>query len=215
MKVVSISYYLPSTKLFSNVGTVALRSKSGLIDKGNGMSWNSTEDWTKEFEVVKTVKFYPNTVFAFAPCKSSWHGFQEIPKKVVRDTLEGHVIMRSDVHNLEGQGDIGRTPKNYLLKGLCLSPSAIILDRKNDTQIEGRQYDNPWILDAIHEEKLAEKSDKSLVASARGRRAEDKLKVGSAKNYQMFDTWQEKLSYSSLNFANMLSSSKVKLPSRP
>ena len=69
-KWVTTLYYLAKDLEHENTGTCVVRSKSGREQKG-ASDW---EDWRDpDFEVAEQARYVPNSVFAFAPCYSSWH----------------------------------------------------------------------------------------------------------------------------------------------
>eukprot|EP00238_Polyblepharides_amylifera_P015086 CAMPEP_0196583924 /NCGR_PEP_ID=MMETSP1081-20130531/45222_1 /TAXON_ID=36882 /ORGANISM="Pyramimonas amylifera, Strain CCMP720" /LENGTH=270 /DNA_ID=CAMNT_0041904963 /DNA_START=411 /DNA_END=1223 /DNA_ORIENTATION=+ len=91
-KVVTILYYLPVDSSHPELGTVAFKSKSGLKDDGRGMTYtNEMGDFKKEFDPIVQGAFIPNTVFAFAPCTSAWHGVMHVTEPLQRDTLQGFI----------------------------------------------------------------------------------------------------------------------------
>ena len=81
-KLVTTLYYLPLDTNNSAVGTTMYKS----LDTRPGAS-------TTKFKAMKQARFLPNSVLAFAPCKSSWHGVEErkIHQGIVRDTIQAFV----------------------------------------------------------------------------------------------------------------------------
>ena len=81
-KLVTTLYYLPLDATNSAVGTTMYKS----LNTRPGAS-------ATKFKAMKQARFLPNSVLAFAPCKSSWHGIEErkINKRIVRDTIQAFV----------------------------------------------------------------------------------------------------------------------------
>ena len=101
-KAVSILCYLafPETSNTS-VGTRMYASKNKR-DDGIRYPRGSTSTPSKnfnDFEEVESIPFVPNVVFALAPCRSSWHGVENIGNGE-RDTIQGFVT----IEELIGEG---------------------------------------------------------------------------------------------------------------
>ena len=81
-KLVTTLYYLPLDATNSAVGTTMYKS----LNTRPGAS-------ATKFKAMKQARFLPNSVLAFAPCKSSWHGIEErkINQGIVRDTIQAFV----------------------------------------------------------------------------------------------------------------------------
>ncbi|CAL6338912.1 unnamed protein product [Bathycoccus prasinos] len=81
-KLVTTLYYLPIDATNSAVGTTMYKS----LNTRPGAS-------ATKFKAMKQARFLPNSVLAFAPCKSSWHGIEErkINQGIVRDTIQAFV----------------------------------------------------------------------------------------------------------------------------
>uniref|UniRef100_A0A6T7URF2 Fe2OG dioxygenase domain-containing protein n=1 Tax=Pyramimonas obovata TaxID=1411642 RepID=A0A6T7URF2_9CHLO len=88
-KLVTVLYYLPKdTQVTRSLGTLMLRSKNKRIQP-QGSKWESWKD--PDFEVVKRADFVPNSVFAFAPCHSSWHAVPKFSGRHARDTIQAFI----------------------------------------------------------------------------------------------------------------------------
>ena len=81
-KLVTTLYYLPLDATNSAIGTTMYKS----LNTRPGAS-------ATKFKAMKQARFLPNSVLAFAPCKSSWHGIEErkINQGIVRDTIQAFV----------------------------------------------------------------------------------------------------------------------------
>ncbi|KAK3234863.1 hypothetical protein CYMTET_54905 [Cymbomonas tetramitiformis] len=93
MKVVTMLYYLPVDTSHPELGTVVFKNKKGKGDNGGGLTWKEKGNYLKEFSIARKGTFFPNTVFAFAPCMSSWHGVPLVTKNLRRDTVQGFISM--------------------------------------------------------------------------------------------------------------------------
>eukprot|EP00242_Pyramimonas_sp_CCMP2087_P012748 CAMPEP_0198199794 /NCGR_PEP_ID=MMETSP1445-20131203/2955_1 /TAXON_ID=36898 /ORGANISM="Pyramimonas sp., Strain CCMP2087" /LENGTH=314 /DNA_ID=CAMNT_0043869693 /DNA_START=334 /DNA_END=1278 /DNA_ORIENTATION=- len=127
-KVVTILYYMPTDLSHPELGTVAFRSKSGLKDDGRGMTFKpEMGDFKKFFTPVTQGAFVPNTVFAFAPCTSSWHGVYHVPKELQRDTLQGFITMDLSKSDKSKENSLKVAQEKGIAKSRCLgdnTPSA-------------------------------------------------------------------------------------------
>ena len=84
-KLVSMLYYLPKNhKVSPKSGTYVLRSRTGQVQQGHSKRCN----FGRDFATLKQVKFAPNSVFAFAPCYSSWHAVRRVDSSEPRDTIQ-------------------------------------------------------------------------------------------------------------------------------
>ncbi|KAK3232664.1 hypothetical protein CYMTET_56993 [Cymbomonas tetramitiformis] len=93
VKVVTMLYYLPTDASHTELGTVVFKSKNGEKDDGGGMTWKGNGDYLNEFDIMRKGTFFPNTVFAFAPCTASWHGVPLVTEDLRRDTVQGFISL--------------------------------------------------------------------------------------------------------------------------
>ena len=91
-KWVTMLYYLPKDDTHaSDGGTAVIRSKSRREQFGDS-TW---ESWTDpDFEVVRRARYVPNSVFAFAPCLSSWHAVPKLQQAFVRDSIQTFIMSK-------------------------------------------------------------------------------------------------------------------------
>ena len=91
-KWVTMLYYLPKDDTHeSDGGTAVIRSKSRREQFGDS-TW---ESWTDpDFEVVRRARYVPNSVFAFAPCLSSWHAVPKLQQTFVRDSIQTFIMSK-------------------------------------------------------------------------------------------------------------------------
>ena len=88
-KWVTALYYLPRQERVGG-GTCVVRSRSGRVQHGDS-SWETWND--PDFEIVDRAAFHPNSVFAFAPCQSSWHAVERMSSSAAyRDTIQSFVM---------------------------------------------------------------------------------------------------------------------------
>eukprot|EP00241_Pyramimonas_parkeae_P006839 CAMPEP_0114255988 /NCGR_PEP_ID=MMETSP0058-20121206/17886_1 /TAXON_ID=36894 /ORGANISM="Pyramimonas parkeae, CCMP726" /LENGTH=323 /DNA_ID=CAMNT_0001370471 /DNA_START=93 /DNA_END=1064 /DNA_ORIENTATION=- len=88
-KWVTILYYLPKDLSVRRYGTNVYRSRSGRTQESSS-KWYDAKD--KDFSVVEHADFVPNSVFAFAPCFSSWHAVPRTRPGDRRDTVQAFII---------------------------------------------------------------------------------------------------------------------------
>ena len=69
-------------------------------------------------------KFIPNTVFAFAPCTSSWHGVYKVTKPLQRDTLQGFVTMPMTKEEKSKKFKMKNSKVGGKIKSPCISTAA-------------------------------------------------------------------------------------------
>ncbi|KAK3288077.1 hypothetical protein CYMTET_4431 [Cymbomonas tetramitiformis] len=93
MKVITTLFYLPVNGAHPELGTVVFKSKTSDADGGGGKTWNGKGDYLRDFDIIREGTFMPNTVFAFAPCTSSWHGVPLVTENLRRDTVQGFISM--------------------------------------------------------------------------------------------------------------------------
>mmetsp|Transcript_12897 Transcript_12897/g.24538 ORF Transcript_12897/g.24538 Transcript_12897/m.24538 type:complete len:409 (-) Transcript_12897:226-1452(-) len=121
-KVITILYYLPTNSEHPELGTIAYKSKHGVKDDGRGMTWKLEQgDPEDEFIPVVEGKFIPNTVFAFAPCKSSWHGVSLVTSDLQRDTPQGFVSMPMTKKEKSKKIDFSKSTVGSKIKSACIS----------------------------------------------------------------------------------------------
>uniref|UniRef100_A0A7S0NAV4 Prolyl 4-hydroxylase alpha subunit Fe(2+) 2OG dioxygenase domain-containing protein n=1 Tax=Pyramimonas obovata TaxID=1411642 RepID=A0A7S0NAV4_9CHLO len=119
-KVVTILYYMPLDASHPELGTVAFRSNKGLKDDGRGMTWKpEMGNFKKYFTPVTQGAFVPNTVFAFAPCTSAWHGVYHVPTALQRDTLQGFISMDLTKKDKSKQNSLKVAQSKGIVKGRC------------------------------------------------------------------------------------------------
>ena len=94
-KWVTTLYYLPSDmSRITQGGTSVVKSKTGKDQKVGSKreGWNDRQ-WT----VAKKAAYVPNSVFAFAPCFTSWHAVPRVNQAFARDTIQGFISSRKQV----------------------------------------------------------------------------------------------------------------------
>ncbi|KAK3283532.1 hypothetical protein CYMTET_8765 [Cymbomonas tetramitiformis] len=87
MKWVTTLYYLPPTAEDSDVGTAVIQSLTGSLQKTGAQH----KKWGPNWKIAYRAPYTPNSVLAFAPCWSSWHGVPPMREGVIRDTIQGFV----------------------------------------------------------------------------------------------------------------------------
>ncbi|KAK3252533.1 hypothetical protein CYMTET_38167 [Cymbomonas tetramitiformis] len=117
-KLITILFYLPKGDTYKSFGTTVYESRDGL-DDGGFMRTYENPNWRKQFVAVERGPFVPNTVFAFAPCQSSWHGVENVAGKAVhRDTIQSFITIKSQMKMAKPKKGLRRA----LLARRCAAP---------------------------------------------------------------------------------------------
>ena len=101
-KWVTTLFYLPKTNILKGAGgTLVGKFRDGKQQK-EGSKWEGFGG----YNVVKRAPFTPNSVFAFAPCYTSWHAVAPLAMKgaVRRDTIQAFISTKSPKVNKERCG---------------------------------------------------------------------------------------------------------------
>jgi len=93
-KLVTYIFYFPEDDSLPNLGTNILVPK----DESNVGS-TKHQEW-KDFNIVKSSKYIPNSFLAFTPCQNSYHAVKiKFPENIIkkeRDTIRGFVFDKSE-----------------------------------------------------------------------------------------------------------------------
>mmetsp|Transcript_40061 Transcript_40061/g.55664 ORF Transcript_40061/g.55664 Transcript_40061/m.55664 type:complete len:457 (+) Transcript_40061:219-1589(+) len=86
-KWVTTLYYLARNNRHPDLGTCVVKSKSGMVSKGN---FRGKLDGT-DFVIEKQAPYVRNSLMSFSACEASWHAVQKVPGDILRDTIQGFV----------------------------------------------------------------------------------------------------------------------------
>eukprot|EP00740_Mantoniella_antarctica_P002682 CAMPEP_0181361166 /NCGR_PEP_ID=MMETSP1106-20121128/7121_1 /TAXON_ID=81844 /ORGANISM="Mantoniella antarctica, Strain SL-175" /LENGTH=191 /DNA_ID=CAMNT_0023474621 /DNA_START=609 /DNA_END=1184 /DNA_ORIENTATION=- len=91
-KLITTLYYLPADKSLQMYGTSVVKILQRRFVKHMTVKTWETGVRKGLIKVVRLAKFLPNSVFAFSPCKDSWHAVKgHTGGDLMRDSLQGFV----------------------------------------------------------------------------------------------------------------------------
>jgi hypothetical protein len=82
---ISTLFYLPATPKYPKFGTLVIKSDTPELSTGR------IELGSPGFKTAFQAQFVPNSLLAFAPCSTAWHGVATVKSagRIHRDTIQG------------------------------------------------------------------------------------------------------------------------------